>query len=260
MQISALVSELDALLDVSAFKDASYNGLQVQGRDEIQHIVTAADASQMNIERAADCGADALIVHHGLFWRGADPRAVGPLGRRIRTALAADLNIIAYHLPLDGHPVWGNNSCLTALFDYKARDFLVPGDKTSLAMIMELKAPVSVQDAAQLLARRLRTKVEVLGVNDPVRGLHRIAVCSGSGSFLVDEGMIAGCDALITGDVHEQTYALAKEQGLTVFAAGHHATEQDGVCVLGETAAAQFGLQHQHLPYEQELSSLWYRN
>ncbi len=249
-------SKLDALLDSSAFKDPSYNGLQVQGRLEIHTLATACDASQAAIERAIALGADALLVHHGLFWRGADSRIVGLMQRRVQTALAAGLNIIAYHLPLDAHATLGNNAYLCSLIGMGSRDYVVPGDKTSIAMSLHTTLPLDALQLREHLAQALDTRVELFGRSAWEQPLQHFAICSGSGSFLIDDSLSPQFEALVTGDVNEQTYQFAYEQGIAVFAVGHHASEQDGVRCLGEYIAQSFHLKHHHIHCALEKQSI----
>ena len=253
-----LAAYLDNLLQCADYKDASYNGLQVQGRSRIRKVATSADASLRAIKAAVQWGADALIVHHGLFWRGADPRVVGALQGRLHTALLSELNIFAYHLPLDAQPDFGNNAYLCSVLGNQERSYVVPGDKNSIAMRARLAEPLSVSAVAQRLSQVFGNRVEVLGATDLRHQLSDFAVCSGSGSFLIDQDPLPWCEALITGEVNEQTYQLSRELGIVVFALGHHASEQDGVRLLGERVAQDLGLEVQHFTYAQERESCWY--
>ncbi len=256
MRTQQLCQALADILDSQAYKDPSYNGLQVQGREDTQVLATATDASLQAIEQAIALGADTLLVHHGLFWKGADPRVVGVQQARIKRALEAGINIVAFHLPLDAHASLGNNAYLCSLLGDGARDYVVPGDKTSIAMTLNLKSPLLAMPLREHLSKVLDTRVELFGRRSWEQPLSRFAVCSGSGSFLVDSNLTPDFDALLTGDVNEQTYQLALEQNIAVFAVGHHASEQDGVRLLGQAVAAQYGLEHKHIHIALEKQSI----
>lgn len=269
MKVLDLIKTLDEVLESADFKDVSYNGLQVQAdpislmRDEVEVVCTSADASYEAINAAIAHDADLLLVHHGLYWRGADPRAVGVMGERLRTALETNLNIAAYHLPLDASMRFGNNANLCRLIGAERFDYIVPGDKTSIAMRAQLKEPLTYPELCRLLATELDTKVELLGVREwgeqeLSRKVTRAVVCSGSGSSILEHCPHPDFDVFITGDVSEQIYEIANELALPVIAAGHHATEQSGVKALGDFLAEKFGIEHIHLNYNLEKESIWY--
>lgn len=248
----ALEAWLDEFLQARTFKDASFNGLQVQGRGEINSIVTSATASLESIKKAIAMKADCLLVHHGLFWKGADMRLCGSIRNRVAAALGADLNIMAYHLPLDANFELGNNRYLCDIIGGIGTDYIESGVPQSVGMLTLLKEPTGVRELGQLLHEKLKSEIEVIGANGPDRKLQSIAVCSGSGSFVLDESRKVEFDALITGDVNEQTYHMAKEYNVAVFACGHHASEQDGIRLLGERAAKAHSLEASHLHYDLE--------
>lgn len=253
-----LLHLVDEFLDTAFFDDVSYNGLQVEGKKEVTFVATAATASLDAVNAAVSIGADALLVHHGLFWKGADSRTIGSMKKRLKALMDADINLYAWHLPLDANDKIGNNRYLIDLLNPEKFDYVRPGDKSSIAMRALLKEPVAVKDAGQLLSLKLDTEVAVIGNADPDFLISNIAVCSGSGSFILEKGCFEKYDALITGDVSEQTYHLAKETETLVFAVGHYASEQDGIRLLGEYLGQQCGLKHQHLHFAPEKSVLWY--
>ena len=221
MLLEDLKIYLDEYLDVRSFSDPSLNGLQVEGFKECTCVATAATASLETIDAAVEEGADTLIVHHGLFWKGQLLPVVGPFKDRLNALLEANINLLAYHLPLDAHNVVGNNRYLCDLLSLSEVDYIEQGNPRSVAMQGILSEPKTVKDIATLLADSLHTRVDVLGDCDENILLSNISVCSGSGSFLLDENMKPSFHALVTGDVHEQTYHFAKESGTPVFVVGH---------------------------------------
>ncbi len=252
MQISELIAHLDEYLDVKAFRDPSLNGLQVEGFAECTKVATACSASLEAIDEAAERGADTLLVHHGLLWRGQETPIVGTFKNRINSLLEANINLIAYHLPLDAHYECGNNRMLCSLIGIDEPDYVVPGDKTSIAMFGNLTKSMNVHDIAAHLSACVDAPVQVLGDCGDDLIIRSAAVCSGSGSFLLDRDPAPQFDALITGDVNEQTYHLASESGTAVFVLGHHASEQGGIRRLGVHLAETFGLEHLHLHFSVE--------
>ncbi len=252
MHIRELESCINTYLEVDKFKDPSLNGLQVEGFSDVTSIATAASASLEAIDAAVEQGADTLIVHHGLLWQGQDTRIVGTFKDRLNAILEANLNLLAYHLPLDAHLTLGNNRYLSDLLGLEDLDYVVPGNPLSIAMQGMLEEPLKVSEIAELLSDELDTRVSVLGNCDSQLLLNKIAVCSGSGSFLLDKNPSPNFEALVTGDVNEQTYHLAIESGTPVFVVGHHASEQGGIKRLGVFLSRKLGLEHQHLHFSLE--------
>ena len=260
MKIKELTSYLDKLLQVRDFKDASYNGLQVAGPTEVKKIATACTASLEAIEAAAKAGADTLIVHHGLFWHGADPCLVGNYYARVKALMEHNINLLAYHLPMDAHLEWGNNAYLAHILGCDSLDYVVPGDRASIGMRAHLMNPLSVQEIVSILCHRLDTKVTLLGHLSEDMMLEDLAICSGSGSFLLDNNKNPDFQALITGDVNEQTYHMAEETGTLVFVLGHHASEQEAINILGGHLASNFNVEHvaTHFTYEKSALTFAY--
>lgn len=255
MQIEELVAYLDEVLDARAFRDPSYNGLQVAGNPEVRKIVTACSASLEAIDTALELGADTLLVHHGLFWKGADPRLVGNYYQRVKSLIEGNINLVAYHLPMDAHMEFGNNAYLAHILGGDIVDYVEPGDKTSIAMNVHLAEPLTVKEIVALLCHRLDTKVNLLGDMTEDMLLEDLLVCSGSGASFLDDNKSPRFQALITGDVHEQTYHMAVETGTLVFVVGHHASEQEAINLLGEHLAKKFDLEHTatHFTYEKNI-------
>lgn len=237
-----LLAHLDVVLQPGIIKDYSPNGLQVEGRAQVSRIVTAVTATQRVVDEAAARGVDALLVHHGYFWKGEDPRVTGIRRRRLAALLKADINLIAYHLPLDVHPVYGNNAQLGQLLGWPAAGFGGEYDGREAGVIAwhDLAGPI---DSA-VLAERLHTRLdrEPLLVGDLDHPIRRIAWCTGGAQDFLQQAIDLGADAFISGEISERTTHLAREAGVVYAAAGHHATERCGIQALGAHLAEHFGL------------------
>ncbi|MBB1345808.1 MULTISPECIES: Nif3-like dinuclear metal center hexameric protein [Pseudoalteromonas] len=229
---------LNDILKPHLIKDFCPNGLQVEGKNEIKKIVTGVTASQALIEAAIEQQADAILVHHGFFWKGESQPITGMKKRRIGALLANDINLFGYHLPLDIHPAVGNNAQLAKLLDIEIETGLEP-TSNSVAMKGRLKTPLSGEDFADKIAKVLnRTPLTSL-----VRSakIETIALCTGGGQGYIDLAADQGIDAYLTGEASEQTIHSSREQNIDFFAAGHHATERYGVKALGELLAQEHG-------------------
>ncbi|MGD8203498.1 type 2 GTP cyclohydrolase I [Pantoea sp. FN0305] len=223
-------------LNSAAFSDYAPNGLQVEGRDEVRKIVTGVTASQALLDEAVRLQADAVMVHHGYFWKNEAPVIKGMKRRRLRTLLANDINLYGWHLPLDAHPQLGNNAQLA-----QALNINVQGEIQPLVPWGELKESLSGAQLAERINRVLGRQPLHCSDNAPSQ-IRRIAWCSGGGQGFIDSAADFGVDAFITGEVSEQTIHSARENGLHFFAAGHHATERGGIRALGEWLAAHHQL------------------
>ncbi|MBT9431335.1 type 2 GTP cyclohydrolase I [Candidatus Sodalis endolongispinus] len=223
-------------LNSNAVEDYAPNGLQVEGRQEVQRIVTGVTACQALLDSALAHGADAAIVHHGYFWKNEAPVIDGMKRRRLKTLLANDINLYAWHLPLDAHPVLGNNAQLAAALDIRVTGALEP-----LLPQGELATPLSGDALRRRLEQTLGRSVLHCGDGGPAQ-ISRLAWCTGGGQGFIEQAAQAGVDAFITGEVSEQTIHVAREQGLHFYAGGHHATERGGICALGEWLAQQYDL------------------
>lgn len=237
-----LLNHLDELLRPADIRDYSPNGLQVEGKSRISRIICAVTASQNVVDEAVARGADALLVHHGYFWKGEDPRVVGMKRRRLAALLKADINLIAYHLPLDVHPVHGNNAQLGQLLGWPADGYggEYGGKDAALIAWHDLASPID----SQTVAGRLRTRLErePLLVGDLDRPVRRIAWCTGGAQDFLQQAIDLGADCFISGEISERTTHLARESGVIYVSAGHHATERGGVQSLGRHLADTFGL------------------
>ncbi|RXE86729.1 MULTISPECIES: Nif3-like dinuclear metal center hexameric protein [Pseudoalteromonas] len=240
MKRTKLVNQLTELLKPFQINDYCPNGLQVEGTDEIQKIVTGVTASQALIDAAIERGADAILVHHGYFWKGEDQCVTGMKKRRLQALLANDINLIAYHLPLDVHPELGNNAQLGKLLGLEFERPLEPWNKNSVAVKGKLTTPMTAVDFAALVEEKLGRKPLLNVAGD--HPISTIAWCTGGGQSFIDLAASQGIDAYLTGEASEQTIHSSNEQQIHFIAAGHHATERYGAKALGEYLAAQYGL------------------
>jgi dinuclear metal center YbgI/SA1388 family protein len=241
MQLNELIAYTDGLLGVEHFSDYCPNGLQVQGRSEVRTLVGGVTACQALLDAAVERQADAVLVHHGWFWKGENPCIVGMKQRRLATLLRHETSLIAYHLPLDAHPEFGNNAQLARVLGLSVTGTTGGnGRSPGLVMLGEPAVPVAGEEFAARLAARLgREPLYVAGGDAPIR---RLAWCTGGAQSYIEIALNAGADAFLTGEASEQTVHVARENGLHFFAAGHHATERYGVQALGGHLARQFAL------------------
>jgi len=236
-----LVEYCDALLEARRFRDYCPNGLQVEGRARIGRLVSGVTASLALVEAAVERGADALLVHHGYFWRNEPAPLTGHKRSRLARLLAQEINLIAYHLPLDAHPELGNNAQLARLLGIAGAEPL--GGEGELVWRGELAAPMAAADFAAHIAARLgREPLHVDGGGHPVR---RVAWCTGGAQGRIDAALRCGADAYLSGEISESTVHVARECGLHFYACGHHASERYGARALGEHLAARFALHHE---------------
>jgi len=233
----------DALLGAGNFDDYCPNGLQVQGTRPIRRLVSGVTASLALIEAATVLEADAILVHHGWFWKGEAPCLTGLKGRRVRTLMESGASLLAYHLPLDAHGELGNNRQLARLLGIEAPEATQAG--RGLVWRGLLRPPLS----GEALAERLAIALGRSPLRIPARGrpLAAIAWCSGAAQGFIEEAAALGVDAYLSGEISEQTTHLARELGIDYFAAGHHATERLGVQALGTQLANDLGLEHRFL-------------
>jgi dinuclear metal center YbgI/SA1388 family protein len=241
-----LESYLGTLLEVGKFHDYGPNGLQVEGKPEVHRLVSGVTASRAFIEAAIEQGADALLVHHGLFWKGHDGRVTGWLKARLELLLAHGINLFAYHLPLDAHAEYGNNAQFGAKLEFVSDGRF--GDQ-GLGFIGAPGQPLTSAALSALLNHRLgRPAVMVDGRGgQPIR---RVAWCTGGAQGYFEAAIAAGADAYITGEISEPQAHLARETGVSFFACGHHASERFGAPALATHLAEKFGLEHQFIDIE----------
>lgn len=233
---------LNAFLEVDRFSDYGPNGLQVEGRPGIARIVTGVTASLAFIEAAGAAQADAVLVHHGLFWRGQDGRITGWMKQRVAALLSRDLNLFAFHLPLDAQPEVGNNAQLAARLGFTPQARF--GDR-DLGMIGTPSQALPLAGLAAWVQSRLG-RVPTLAPGDG-RTIRRVAWCTGGAQGYFEAAIAAGADAYLTGEISEPQAHIAHETGVAFLACGHHATERYGAPALGEHLARKFGLQHEFI-------------
>lgn len=240
-----LLAACDDVLQPQRFKDYGPNGLQVEGADRIAHIVSGVTASRALIEAAMDVKADAIFVHHGLFWRGQDGTVTGWMKQRLQLLLAHDINLLAYHLPLDAHPELGNNAQLGLRLGLVADSHFGEQDLGLSGTRADGQAFTDVDALARTVANALgRVPVVVAGDKREIR---RVAWCTGGAQSYFEAAIAAGADAFITGEISEPQAHLARETGVAFLACGHHATERYGAPAVAAHVAAQLGLTHQFI-------------
>jgi dinuclear metal center YbgI/SA1388 family protein len=242
MHRDTLIDHLNQYLSAERFRDYCPNGLQVEGRAEVAKVALAVSASAEVIERAIAWGADALLVHHGLFWSG-DPQALrGWRRRRLAMTLAADLNVIAYHLPLDAHPEVGNNACIARGLGLEGLTTFGQAGGQPIGLYGDLPQPLPpAAVVAQIGALCERPQpLAFLGGPPLVR---RVAIITGRAGKMFEDAAQVGADLFLTGEPEEPSQAYAAELGVHFVAAGHHRTETFGVRALGQHVAERFGLE-----------------
>ncbi len=238
MDRKQLIQSLDELLDVGNYRDYAPNGLQVEGVSEINTVVTAVTASQRAIDAAIERGAEMLLVHHGYFWKGEDARVIGIKQQRLKKLLQHEINLVAYHLPLDGHPELGNNAQWGRLLGCEVAGQLEAADLVSYGTLPQ---PLSAEALSQRIAEGLdgRAPLLIAGHERPIR---RIGWCSGGAQDYIAQAAEAGLDAYLSGEVSERTYHEAMERGICYLGCGHHATERSGVQALGGWITERYGV------------------
>ena len=239
------VQFLDVLLEPGRFRDYGPNGLQVEGAPTVRKLVSGVTATRALIEAAIAAGADTLLVHHGLFWRGHDGRVAGWLKQRLALLLAHDINLVAYHLPLDAHPTLGNNAQLADRLGLVASSHF---GEQALGCLGEPVDGAGYADA-QALARHVESRLNrpVVLVNADGVAIKKIAWCSGGAQGHFEAAIAAGAQAYLTGEISEPQAHLARECGVAYLACGHHATERYGAPAVAAHAAAHFGLVHEFI-------------
>ena len=242
MKREELVSYLDGLLEPAKFRDYCPNGLQVEGREEVKRIVAGVTASQALLEAAIAAKADAILVHHGYFWKGDDGRVTGIRRKRLGALISHDINLIAYHLPLDAHPELGNNAQLASRLGWIAEGRFGEQD---IAWYGRLAEPVALSALAENINQLMGRVPLVIG--DLSRRVAKIAWCSGGAQGYLEQAIALGVDVYVSGEISEQTVHLARESGVAYIAAGHHATERYGVQAVAAHLAARFGLDCQFI-------------
>ena len=235
-----LIRYCDELLQAKLFKDYCPNGLQVEGQETVSRIVSGVTASQALIDCAIEQQADLLLVHHGFFWKGEAPELTGIKKTRLKSLLLNDINLLAYHLPLDAHKTLGNNIQLAEKLGLELEQYFADNDIALLGRINEQTGAAFGQRIADVLNREPLH----VAVDRPVR---RVALCTGAAQGYIEQAVTMGADAFISGEISENTWHMARENNIHYYAAGHHATERYGVQALGQHLAERFQLQHEFI-------------
>lgn len=233
---------LNQSLQIHLFKDYAPNGLQLQGKSEIKKIVMGVTASKAFLEKAVQAGADAVIVHHGWFWKNEDPCITYMKYERIAYAIQHGLNVFAYHLPLDAHPLWGNNAQLAQVLGFKVNMLNEQPETCGHGNLVWLGAPPEGKEELGVLEQHIATILhrQVLFIGNKNKKVSRIAWCTGGAQSYFEAAIQVGAEAFITGEASEQVFHIANESGVAFFGAGHHATERYGVQALGRAIQEKF--------------------
>lgn len=240
IELKTLLDSADELLQPQRFRDYCPNGLQVEGKAKVKKLVAGVTASLAFIEAGVKAGADALFVHHGCLWDKDPSPVVGMRRRRIKALLDADVSLLAYHLPLDALPEYGNNAQLAKLLSMEISGPLEPNNRENIGYAGALPKSMPAGEFAAHVEKILRHKVVHIG--DPAEKISTIAWCSGGAQSYFKHAAALGVQAFLTGEISEQNPHEALEQNMHYFAAGHHATERGGPQAAGEHLAEKHGL------------------
>lgn len=240
MKLIQLVALLDQKMEPGRFEDYAPNGLQVEGHGEVQKILTGVTASQALIDEAITAKADAILVHHGCFWKNEPQIITGIKKHRIQSLLSHDISLIAYHLPLDAHVEVGNNAMLAKLFNWQVTG---QSGEQNLVWYGTTEATTAKKIANQI-SQTLNQPAQLLG--DETKKIRRIAWCSGGAQSYFSDALALNIDAFVTGEVSEYNYHIAQESGVVFIAAGHHATERYGIQALGNWLSNTTDITIQH--------------
>lgn len=241
-----MLAAFDGLLQPALFKDYGPNGLQVEGRPAVRKLVSGVTASLALIEAAVDAGADAIFVHHGLFWRGQDGRVTGWMKQRLSRLLANEVNLFAYHLPLDAHPELGNNAQLARRLGVALPEAAGEGRFGDQSLGILGRCPATTAGAFADMVRRSLGRDLVL-VGDAERPVARVAMCSGGAQGYFEAAIAAGADLFLTGEISEPQAHYARESGVAYIACGHHASERYGAPAVAQAVADRLGIEHQFI-------------
>lgn len=246
--LTDVINYCDDLLESTQFQDYCPNGLQVEGRAEVSTIVTGVTASQALIDAAVEAKADMLLVHHGFFWPGESPTIVGMKLRRIKRLLDANISLVGYHLPLDAHPMLGNNAQLAKILGIEVQGRFGGSGNQAIGMYGKLLNPAIASHFSEHISSTLNRQVLHIAPDAKIKNsIQTIAWCTGAAQNYIEKAVALGVDAFITGEASEQTAHIARECGIHFFAAGHHATERYGVKALGEHLAQHFDVNQQFI-------------
>ncbi|WMY97637.1 MAG: Nif3-like dinuclear metal center hexameric protein [Arsenophonus sp.] len=227
---------INTYLGIDKYHDSVPNGLQVEGCEEIKKIVTGVTASQSLLNTAVCLKAHAIIVHHGYFWKNESNLIKNIKRKRLKTLLSNNINLYAYHIPLDAHPVIGNNVQLGNIIGVNIDDYITP-----LLPVGRFSIPISSSELMTRLKNRLDRQPLYYG-DFISKKISTVAWCSGKGQKFIETVAKLGIDAFITGEVSEETFHISKEMKIHFYSAGHHATERYGIKALGEWIKKNYNL------------------
>ena len=248
MQLETLCKYCDDFLNIHEFNDYCPNGLQVESCGEVKHIVTGVTASLALIDAAIDVGADTILVHHGYFWKGESQPITGFKAERIRKLIRNNINLLAYHLPLDAHPDVGNNAQLARVMNWAIDGSFGSVGAHDIVLHGKPQQPLSIEQLGEEIAVKLGRKPLIISAGK--KQIRSIAWCTGAAQSYIEAAASRGIDAFISGEVSEHTFHFAREMGIDFIAAGHHATERFGVQALGQLLQDRFKLRHQFIDIE----------
>ena len=243
-KLTEVIQWCNQTLKSQEFKDYAPNGLQIEGKPEINKILCAVTASQDAIEAAIAQQADLLLVHHGYFWKGEPYPITGMRGKRIKALIQNDISLVGYHLPLDSHPTLGNNAAIADLLELENIEALDPNERNPIGNIGYLKSAMSPEAFKQLLTERLG--FETIHLSAEKSSIQKVGFCTGAAQDFIGKAAELNCDAYISGEVSERTYYEAKELNVHYFACGHHATERFGVQRLAKAISEQFNIEYSY--------------
>ena len=243
-QLKEIIQWCDETLNTHEFKDYAPNGLQIEGRSDVQKILCAVTASQEAIEAAIAQNADILLVHHGYFWKGEPYPITGMRGKRIKSLIQHDISLVGYHLPLDSHPTLGNNAAIAECLALENLQALDPSERHPIGNIGFLKQALSATEFRDYLTARLGFNTIHLPAEK--NQIQKVGFCTGAAQDFIGKAAEQGCDAFISGEVSERTYYEAKELGVHYYACGHHATERYGVQRLAKAISEQFNIEYSY--------------
>lgn len=237
-----LENYLSQLLDVERFQDYCPNGLQVEGKTKITRIASAVTASRFAIERCVEMNIDALFVHHGFFWKGESMSIRGLKKHRIAPLIKHDINLFAYHLPLDAYEPWGNNASIAKRLNINVIEKMEWNKCSNILWYGMFPHAITTKEFLNLLTQNYGPRV--FNISGQKKDIQHVAWCSGAGQDLFEIASKYPIDAYITGEFSERTYYLAKELNIDFYSIGHYASERDGIKNLGEFIAHEFKLPH----------------
>ncbi|MDI9336640.1 MAG: Nif3-like dinuclear metal center hexameric protein [Gammaproteobacteria bacterium] len=244
MLLSDLEKSINSLLQITEFDDYAYNGLQVAGKPYVKKVVGGVTASLRLIQEAIQVKADAIVVHHGLFWKKQSPVITGWIKNRLDLLIKHDINLLAYHLPLDAHPIYGNNAQLASLLGWKVTGHF---GRDNLGHLGVFKDNTFTHDelTTHLTQKLHRSPLVILP--EVTRDIKLLSWCSGGAQSYFEEAIQAQADVFITGEISEPEVHLARECQVAYFACGHHATECGGVSALGGWLEQTLGVTFQFI-------------